>query len=73
MTLEQIAFAQRLAGVLDPTPVYTRVDAFTDNQGRLAVGELELIEPELWFRFCPAAADRLAEEIVSRYFEVRST
>ena len=68
MTPEQTAFAERVARVMDPVPVYTRVDAFTDNQGRLAVGELELIEPELWFRFCPEAADVLAEVVVQRYF-----
>ena len=68
MTPDQVAFAERVAGVLDPVPVYTRVDAFTDNHGRLAVGELELIEPELWFRLCPTAADVLAQEVVKRYF-----
>lgn len=68
MTPEQTAFAERVARVMDPVPVYTRVDAFTDNQGRLAVGELELIEPELWFRFCPEAADVLAEVVIERYF-----
>ena len=28
--------------------------------------ELELVEPELWFRFCPPAADALAQAIQRR-------
>jgi hypothetical protein len=43
--------------------MYGRVDMFYDNNNILAIGELELIEPELWFRFCPEAADKLANEI----------
>jgi hypothetical protein len=34
-----------------------------DNDGRLAVMELELIEPEMWFRTCPPAAELLAAEV----------
>jgi hypothetical protein len=40
------------------------VDILRDNNDQLAVSELELIEPELWFRFHPPAAQLLAEEIV---------
>jgi glutathione synthase/RimK-type ligase-like ATP-grasp enzyme len=42
---------------------YARVDIVTDNEGQPALSELELIEPELFFRFNPAAAGLLAEEI----------
>ena len=41
-------------------PIYARVDMFTDNDGQLALSELELIEPELWFRNNPDSADKLA-------------
>ena len=44
-------------------PAYARVDIVTDNEGLLAITELELVEPELFFRFNPAAAGLLAEEI----------
>jgi glutathione synthase/RimK-type ligase-like ATP-grasp enzyme len=43
---------------------YARVDMARDARGHLMVMELELIEPELFFRFCPSAAERLAEAIV---------
>lgn len=59
-TDEQIALAERAAAVCQPVPVYGRVDMVRDNDGRLAVMELELIEPELWLRFHPPAADAFA-------------
>jgi hypothetical protein len=37
-----------------------------DNEGRMAISELEMIEPELFFRKNPAAADRLAG-IIAEY------
>jgi len=56
----EIAFAEKAVAACLETPVYARVDMFYDNQDQLALAELELIEPELWFRVCPSAADRLA-------------
>lgn len=58
---EEIAFAENVAKLCDPIPVYSRVDIFKDNQNNLCVSELELIEPELWFRFHPMAAKTLAK------------
>ena len=46
--------------------LYARVDAIRDNSGRLAIMELEMIEPELFFRFAPAAADVLAAGLARR-------
>lgn len=63
---EEIAFAEQAVAACSPLPVYARVDLFRDNDGLLAVGELELVEPELWFRFHPQAADQLAEAVKSR-------
>jgi glutathione synthase/RimK-type ligase-like ATP-grasp enzyme len=60
----EIAFAEKVVGLCNPQPVYARVDAIWDNQNRLAVSELELIEPELWFRFNPEAARRLASAVL---------
>ena len=44
-------------------PLYGRVDLVEDNEGGIAVMELEIIEPELWLRFHPPAAVALAEAI----------
>jgi hypothetical protein len=36
-----------------------------DNNGELAVMELELIEPELWLRYHPPAAEAFADSLVA--------
>jgi len=49
-------------------PDYARVDMIWDNEGQPAVSEVELIEPELWFRMASSAALRLAAVLVHKYF-----
>lgn len=63
-TPEEVAFAERAMAACQPRALYGRVDMVRDNDGRLAVMELEVVEPELWFRLAPAAAQRLADGIV---------
>jgi glutathione synthase/RimK-type ligase-like ATP-grasp enzyme len=58
---EEIDFAERVVSVCNPLPVYARVDVIHDNHGRLCVSELELIEPELWFRNNPQSAGLFAD------------
>lgn len=62
-TQEEILFAENAIKACVELPIYARVDVFTDNNGKLAIAELELIEPELWFRNHPVAADELAKGI----------
>ncbi len=62
-TTEKISFAEHVVSVCNPVPSYARVDMIIDNSGNLAVSELELIEPELWFRFEPTAAIALSENV----------
>jgi len=62
-TPEQIELAERAMAARQPTPAYGRVDMVRDNEGRFAVMELEVIEPELWLRHHPPAADALAAAI----------
>lgn len=50
-------------GAVRPAPTYARVDLVEDPNGQLRVIELELVEPELFFRLHPAAAARLAAEL----------
>lgn len=64
-TGEQIALAEQAVAACHTVPVYGRVDMIRDNDGRLAVMELELIEPELWLRYHPPAAERFAECLVA--------
>jgi glutathione synthase/RimK-type ligase-like ATP-grasp enzyme len=58
---DEIAFASTVVSECDTLPVYARVDAIWDNKNNLCVSELELIEPELWFRFFPKAAELFAD------------
>lgn len=65
-TEEEIALAQRAVAVCPGAPLYARVDLVWDNEGGLVVSELEIFEPEMWFRFYPPAATLLAE-VISEY------
>lgn len=60
---EEIAFAEKAVSACNPQPTYARVDIIKDNHGQLALIELELIEPELWFRLNPKAAQVLAKSL----------
>jgi glutathione synthase/RimK-type ligase-like ATP-grasp enzyme len=60
---EAIELAQRVVKACPSLPLYARVDLVWDNDNQLAVSELEIFEPEMWFRFYPTAAKRLATTI----------
>ena len=62
-TKEEIVFAENCLTASPYKPMYARVDIVYDNNDKPSLSELELIEPELWFRFFPEAAEKLAEEI----------
>ena len=62
-TDEEIEFAEASVKACNELPMYARVDIFEDNDGCIALSELELIEPELWFRSNPDAAKFLAQSI----------
>ena len=47
-------------------PLYARVDLMRGPDGQLLLSELEMVEPELWFRFHPPAADALAQAVAER-------
>lgn len=59
----EIDFALEVVQACDELPVYSRVDILEDNEGNLALAELEIFEPELWFRFQPKSATVLAKTI----------
>jgi glutathione synthase/RimK-type ligase-like ATP-grasp enzyme len=64
-TAIEIQFAEKAVACVSPLPAYARVDMIWDNADQLCVSELELIEPELWFRKHPPAAEMMAAAIVS--------
>ena len=69
-THEQMQLAERAMAACAstaagrPAPAYGRVDMVRGNDGRYAVMELEIIEPELWLRYHPPAAENMADAIV---------
>ncbi|MCO7227240.1 RimK family alpha-L-glutamate ligase [Pleionea sp. CnH1-48] len=67
-TSEEIEFAEKAIAACDPKPLYGRVDMVRDNNNELAIMELELIEPELFFRFHRPATFELAKAIKAQYF-----
>ena len=62
-TKEEIEFAENCLESSPFNPMYARVDLVYDNNNEPSLSELELIEPELWFRNNPKAAEQLAEEV----------
>lgn len=69
-TDKEINFAEDVVKACQELPIYARVDIFTDNDGHTALLELELIEPELWFRYLPQAARILAGAINNKIIRI---
>jgi glutathione synthase/RimK-type ligase-like ATP-grasp enzyme len=61
---KEIEFVQNVMDKCKTMPVYGRVDVAWDNDGELALVELELIEPELWFRKSEASSRMLADAVM---------
>jgi len=65
---EEILFAEDCLKASPYQPIYARIDIVYNNNNKPSLSELELIEPELWFRNYPKAANLLAEDIFSLMF-----
>jgi len=62
-TQAEIDLALAAVNACESRPLYARVDIVNDNDGWPAVSELELVEPEMWFRKNHTAAKKLAEKV----------
>ena len=60
---KEIEFAELCLEKCAYNPIYARVDIVYDDSNQVSLSELELIEPELWFRKNPESANLLADEI----------
>ena len=65
---EEILFAENCLRAIPFSPIYARVDIVYDNKKQPSLSELELIEPELWFRNNKESATLLAKEIFNLEF-----
>ena len=63
---EELKLACGIVDTIDGDWLYARIDLLRDDAGQLNLGELELVEPSLFFRHCPAAAERLADALWRR-------
>ncbi len=61
-------FAEAAVAACPTPPLYARVDFIRRADGSFRLMELELVEPELFFRFHPPAAERFAAA-VKRYLK----
>lgn len=66
-TKEEIDLAIEAVRACENKPLYARVDIVNDNDGNPAVSELELVEPEMWFRKNEEAAVLLANGIKEHF------
>ena len=55
--------AAAVLAAIDPVPLYARIDVVAGSDGGLLLMELELVEPELFFRLAPDAASRLVDAL----------
>jgi glutathione synthase/RimK-type ligase-like ATP-grasp enzyme len=62
-TEEEILFAEKAVLACPEMPIYARVDVMWNDNNEPVLAELELIEPELWFRRNTDAAGLLASAI----------
>lgn len=62
----QCAFAEAAVAACPAQPLYARVDFVRAQEGGYRLMELELVEPELFFRFHPPAAEALAQGLAEK-------
>lgn len=65
-TPDEVELAQKVMAQCSSVPAYGRVDIVWNEQNQPMVSELEIIEPELWVRNAPWAADHFAKAIADK-------
>ena len=65
-TISEIEFAEKCIKNCPYNPLYARVDIVYDNNKKLSLSELELIEPELWFRKNRKSVKKIANVIFKK-------
>ncbi len=62
-TENEILFAEKMVRFCPEKPLYARVDILYNQNEKPVLSELEIIEPELWFRFNKKSAKLFANKI----------
>ncbi len=63
---DEVSLANGIVAMLDPHPLYARVDLVRADMGQPLLLELELVEPSLFFHLAPHAAERMADAIIDK-------
>ncbi len=63
---EALELAQKVLAAAPQDLAYARIDMLRDVEGRLALMELEAIEPDLYFAYAPDAGDAFGRAILRR-------
>ena len=63
-TQEEITFAENCFKACSTMPAYGRADILWGKNGDILLGELEIVEPELWIRNDPASARQFAQGVL---------
>ena len=61
-----LELAHRVVDAVEGDLVYARTDFLRDDDGALRLTELELVEPSLFFRHAPHAAEALVDAVCRR-------
>jgi hypothetical protein len=69
---EELRLAHKIIATLSSSVLYARIDLVHDVSGQLCVMEVELVEPELWLAWVPAAVERFADAITREVWQARS-
>jgi glutathione synthase/RimK-type ligase-like ATP-grasp enzyme len=65
-SLEAVDLAQNVLSRAPQGLVYARTDMLRDMDGRLALMELEAIEPDLYFAYAPDSGDAFGRAVLRR-------
>lgn len=57
---KMLAIGDQILELIDPEPLYTRIDLVRNGQNNFLLMELELIEPSLYFNMDPESSERFA-------------
>lgn len=63
---EMHGFVKKILDAASKEYLYARVDVMPDDAGGLMLSELEMLEPSLFFPYCPRAVDAFVQAVEKR-------
>jgi hypothetical protein len=69
---EEVQLARKIVDLLPTPTLFARIDLVNNEEGRLHLMEVELVDPRLWLEWVPEAVERFADAIAREVQLVRS-